>query len=57
VPTGRRGIIFFAPASAVVMLWAAIAAFSKLHEPAWRGLMRLIEHAREEWQRQCGSGL
>jgi len=45
-------IVFFAPASVVVMLWAAIAAFSKPHEPAWRGLERLIEHAWEEWQRQ-----
>ena len=38
------------------MLWAAIAAFSKPHEPAWRGLERLIEHAREEWQRSVGAG-
>ena len=35
-------VVFFAPASVVVMLWAAIAAFSKPHGPAWRALERLI---------------
>ena len=37
-----------------VLTWiaAAIAAFSKPHDSAWRGLERLIEHAWEEWQRQ-----
>ena len=45
-------IAFCAPASVIIMLRHAIAAFSGPHEPAWRGLERVIEHAQEEWQRQ-----
>src|SRR5213593_3565045 len=56
VPTGRRGIIFFAPASVVVMPRAAIAAFSKPHEPAWRR-PRAPRRARAGGMAAGGSGL
>jgi len=56
VPTGRRGIIFFALASVVVMPRAAIAAFSKPHEPAWRR-PRAPRRARAGGMAAGGSGL
>jgi len=49
-------IVFFAPASVVVMLWAAIAAFSKPHEPAWRGLERLSATCHHLLFRSRGRG-
>ena len=49
-------IVFFAPASVVVMLWAAIAAFSKPHEPAWCGLERLSATCHHLLFRSRGRG-
>jgi len=45
-------ITFFAPASVAILLRSAITSFTRLTEPSWRGLERLLDHVHQEWSTQ-----
>jgi hypothetical protein len=53
-PPAGCDIRFDGPESVVALFGAAVAAFGRCGEARWRGLERLLLHARDEWARQPG---
>ena len=43
---------FSGPASVVSLFRAAVAGLKRPAEPPWRGLERLLRHAKREWESQ-----